>query len=73
MPEDHEQPEDMVETPKVAKEAARTLEDAANSHNSLEGYAAINGLHGDDDMARIADEMAEDESDDQREGTIKGR
>jgi hypothetical protein len=40
--QEHERPEDMVESPGLAEEAARSLEDAADSHASLEGYYAIN-------------------------------
>ena len=40
--EEHERPEDMVESPGLAEEAARTLEDAVDSHGTLEGYYAMN-------------------------------
>jgi hypothetical protein len=37
--------------------AARSLPDAANSDNSLEGYAAINGLDDHSETARRAHEL----------------
>ena len=41
--EEHEKPENLVEeSPQVAEEAARSLEDAADSHGTLEGYYSIN-------------------------------
>jgi hypothetical protein len=40
--EEHEKPENLVESPHLAEEAARSLEDAADSHATLEGYYSIN-------------------------------
>lgn len=40
--EEHEKLEDMVESPGEAERAARTLEDAADSNATLEGYYSIN-------------------------------
>jgi hypothetical protein len=39
---DNEKTEDLVQTPETERNAARNLMAAANSDNSLEGYAAIN-------------------------------
>jgi hypothetical protein len=41
--EEHERPEDMVESSQEEEElAARSLEDAVDSHGTLEGYYAMN-------------------------------
>ena len=40
--EEHEKPEDMVEAPGEAEHTARTLEQAADSNETLEGYFSIN-------------------------------
>lgn len=40
--EEHERPEDMVESPGLEEQAARSLEDAVDSHGTLEGYYAMN-------------------------------
>ncbi len=48
---------------------ARSLKDAANSEQSLEGYAAINGLGDQDEIARLAYQFFEDRQQLGREGT----
>jgi hypothetical protein len=40
--EEHERPENLVESPHEAEQAARSLEDAADSNETLEGYYSIN-------------------------------
>ncbi len=40
--EEHEKPENLVESPGEAEHTARTLEDAADSNATLEGYYSIN-------------------------------
>ena len=40
--EEHEKPENLVESPLEAEHTARTLEDAADSNATLEGYYSIN-------------------------------
>ena len=40
--EEHEKPENLVESPHEAEHAARSLEDAADSNATLEGYYSIN-------------------------------
>ncbi|MBV9303937.1 MAG: hypothetical protein JOY62_14720 [Acidobacteriaceae bacterium] len=40
--EEHEKPENMVESPHLAEHTARSLEEAADSNATLEGYYAIN-------------------------------
>ena len=44
MPEqkEHEKIENLVDAPGEAAKAARSLEDAANSNETLQGYQAIN-------------------------------
>ena len=42
MPPEHENPEDLVEAPGEAERAARSLEDAVDSHATLDGYYAMN-------------------------------
>ena len=39
---EHDKPENLVEAPGEAEQAARTLEDAADSHATLQGFFAIN-------------------------------
>ena len=40
--EEHEKPENLVESPHLAEHTARTLQEAADSNATLEGYYAIN-------------------------------
>ena len=40
--EEHDKPENLVESPGEAEQTARTLEDAADSNATLEGYYSIN-------------------------------
>jgi hypothetical protein len=40
--EEHEKPENLVESPHEAEHAARSLQDAADSNETLEGYYSIN-------------------------------
>lgn len=40
--DEHEKIENMVEAPGEAAKSARTLEEAANSHETLQGFQAIN-------------------------------
>ena len=42
--EEHEKPENLVESPGEAEQAARSLQDAADSHGTLEGYFAVNDV-----------------------------
>src|SRR6266540_2970355 len=54
MPMDNEKVEDLVPTPELDRHAARNLPAAANSDNTLEGYAAINGYNERDEIAKLA-------------------
>ena len=58
MPMDREKTEDLVQTPETERHAARNLPAAANSDNSLQGYAAINDLNEKDEIARMAMKFA---------------
>jgi len=40
--EEHDTPENLVEVPGEAEQAARSLEDAADSHHTLQGFYAMN-------------------------------
>ncbi len=40
--EEHDEPENLVESPNQAEHTARTLQDAADSNATLEGYYSIN-------------------------------
>ena len=40
--EEHDKPENLVEEPGEAERAARSLEDAVDSHATLDGYYAMN-------------------------------
>src|SRR6476660_9718210 len=58
--DEHERTENLVEQPHHGgPDTARSMPDAANADNQLEGYASINGLTADDELARIALENAE--------------
>ena len=50
------QERNLVENPTTHKdiETARNLPDAANAQQSIQGYAAVNGLGEDDEIARVA-------------------
>jgi hypothetical protein len=50
-------PRDLVEDPRTETPSARNMPDAANSDESLQGYAAVNGLNGDSEVARRAYEL----------------
>jgi hypothetical protein len=47
-------PREMVEPRRHDRRPARDLPAAANSENSLEGYAAVSGLDEQDEIARLA-------------------
>jgi hypothetical protein len=50
---------DLVEDPSAHKglDTARTLSDAANAQQSIQGYAAVNGLDENAEIARVAYEL----------------
>jgi hypothetical protein len=43
--DEHDRPENLVEPAHLPVKPAESLEEAANSNNSLEGYAAVNDLN----------------------------
>lgn len=55
--EDHDAPENLVEAPGEAEHSARTLQEAADSNATLEGYYAINLR----DPQQVENEATEDE------------
>ena len=46
--EEHDRPENLVEPAHLPVKPATTLQEAANSNDTLEGYVAINGLNNDE-------------------------
>ena len=42
--EEHDKPENLVESPHQAEHEARSLEDAVDSNSSLEGFFAMNNI-----------------------------
>jgi hypothetical protein len=54
--DNEEELRDLLEDPKAHGdiETARNMPDAANAQQSIQGYAAINGLDEDDEIARVA-------------------
>lgn len=63
--EEHERIEDMVESPHLAEHAARSLEEAADSGATLEGYESINN-------ARFPEELEREAREDQPKDREKG-
>jgi hypothetical protein len=55
---EHDKPENMVEPAHLKVKPASTLEEEANSDNSLEGYAAINELNN-EPIGKEAEELEE--------------
>jgi hypothetical protein len=55
--EEHEKPENLVESPGEAEEAARSLQDAADSHGTLQGFYAVNDVK---DSEALEEEAKED-------------
>ncbi len=51
---EHERPDDMVESPGEAEKAARTLQDAASSHATLQGYYAVNNVKDTEELEKEA-------------------
>jgi hypothetical protein len=62
---EHEKPENLVEAPGEAEQAARTLQDAVDSHQSLEGYYAMNNVRNPEQLEQEAE--ADREKAEQRE------
>jgi len=64
--------EDQVERPSAHKgiETARNLPDAANAEQSIQGYASVNGLDEQTEIARLAYKLFEERGD--QEGDADG-
>ncbi len=60
--EEHEKPENLVEAPHEAEHAARSLEDAADSNATLQGYAAMNSADASDQIKQEAYREGEKEA-----------
>ena len=63
--EEHERPEDMVESPHEAEHSARSLEDAADSNATLQGYYAMNNT-------KPSKELEKEAAEDRKERSEKG-
>ncbi len=62
--EEHDKPENLVEAPGEAEEAARSLQDAADSHGTLEGFYAINNIKPSEELEKEAlEELRQDPKD----------
>ncbi len=54
--EEHEKPENLVEAPGEAERAARSLQDAADSNATLQGYYAMNDVKDPQEVENSADD-----------------
>lgn len=54
--EEHEKPENLVESPGEAEQAARSLQDAADSHGTLQGYFAVNDVKDSEELEEEAEQ-----------------
>jgi hypothetical protein len=54
--EEHDKPENLVEPAHLAVKPATSLQEEANSNNSLEGYAAMNALNT-EEMGKEAEKL----------------
>jgi hypothetical protein len=59
--DEHDRPENLVEPADLPVKPAESLEEAANSNNSLEGYASINDLN-ETEFGKEAVELEEEKS-----------
>ena len=51
---DHDKPENLVESPGQEEKEAHSLEDAVDSHGTLEGYFAMNNIRDDEEQEALA-------------------
>jgi len=51
--EDHDRPENLVESPHQAEHEARSLEDAVDSNATLEGYFAMNNIRDEEERKAL--------------------
>lgn len=54
--EEHDKPENLVETPHEGEHSARSLEDAVDSNATLQGYYAMNEFKSPEQKENEADE-----------------
>ena len=59
--EEHEKPENLVESPHQAERSARSLQEMVDSNATLEGYYAMNNVKNPDEIAKEAEEDQQDE------------
>ncbi len=52
--EEHDKPENLVDAPHEAEHSARSLQDAADSNATLQGYAAMNKADASEEMKQEA-------------------
>ena len=57
--EEHDRPENLVQPAHPDVHPASTLEEEANSNNSLEGYVAMNALNN-EEIAKEAEQLEEE-------------
>jgi hypothetical protein len=50
---DHDEPENLVESPHQAEHEARSLEDAVDSNATLEGYFAMNNIRDEEERKAL--------------------
>lgn len=58
--EEHDKPENLVEAPGEAERSARSLEDAVDSHGTLDGYFAMNNIKDPKEIERLKKEAQKD-------------
>ena len=68
---DHDKPENLVESPHQEEREARSLEDAVDSHGTLEGYFAMNNIRDDGEREAMALEE-KGKKQDQPDENVKG-
>lgn len=64
--EEHDKPENLVESPHEAEHSAHSLEDAADSNATLQGYYAMNN-------ARPSEELEKEAAEDRKKAADEGR
>jgi hypothetical protein len=64
-------PEKMVQDPHAHRDVrtARNMVDSANSDQSIQGYAAVNGLNENDEVARMAYKLYQERTASSQEGS----
>ena len=67
---EHDKPKNLVESPHQEEKEARSLPDEVSSHNSLEGFFAMNNIH--DDEAKRAAQLGEEQEAKLREAAKPG-